>query len=73
MPENKDKYNRIIAKCFVSDIDLGKWMVQNGWALAYRYFSNEYVEVEEIAKNNKLGVWNSKFENPRQFRKNSKS
>ena len=44
-------------------------MVQNGWALAYRYYSKKYVEVENLAKENNIGLWVGEFENPWDFRK----
>ena len=33
-------------------------MVRNGWAIAYRRYSKDYVDDENYAKENKLGKWN---------------
>ena len=41
-----DKYKRLIATCFVKDININKWLVKEGWALAYRKYSKEYVAAE---------------------------
>ncbi len=40
----RDRYDRIIARCSVAGEDLEKWMVANGWALAYRRYSLDYVD-----------------------------
>ena len=66
-----DRYKRFVAKCFVKNINLNKYMVQNGWAVAYRYYSDDFIKNEEIAKKNKAGIWQGKFEEPYLFRKNN--
>ena len=52
--KNKDRYNRYIGVCFLKEEDLNKWMVQNGYAVAYKRYSKDYVLDEEFAKKNKL-------------------
>ena len=47
-------------------------MVHNGWAIAYRYYSKDYIEEEEVAQKNKVGIWKGKFLEPYQFRKINK-
>ena len=47
-------------------------MVQNGWAIAYRYYSKDYIEEEEEAKRDKIGIWIGDFEEPYLFRKKNK-
>mgnify|MGYP001283063578 CR=1 FL=1 len=64
-----DKYNRYIAICYSKKLNINKIMVKTGWAIAYRYYSNDYVIDENYAIKNKLGIWNSKFEEPYLFRK----
>ena len=48
-------------------------MVQNGWAIAYRYYSSDYINDENIAKNNIAGIWQGKFQDPYLFRKQQKN
>jgi hypothetical protein len=36
-------------------------MVFDGWALAYRKFSNDYVDQENRAKAERKGAWRGKF------------
>jgi len=67
--KNKDRYNRFIGVCFVDQKDLNKWMVSNGFAIAYRRYSKDYILDEEFAKKNKLGLWSGTFLNPEKWRK----
>ncbi len=39
-----------LARCTVAGEDLGKWLVANGWALAYRRYSLDYVHEESGAR-----------------------
>ena len=67
-----DIYNRYVATCSVNKIDINKMMVKKGWAIAYRYYSKDYIKEEEYANKNKLGIWKGKFEEPYLFRKKKK-
>ena len=64
-----DRYKRYIGVCFLDDIDLNKWMVRNGYAVAYRKYSNDYIEDENYAKKNKIGLWSGNFIHPEKWRK----
>ena len=68
-----DRYKRFVAKCIVNNINLNQYMVQNGWAIAYRYYSNDFINDEEIAEKNKAGIWQGKFQNPYLYRKQQKN
>ena len=68
----KDKYNRFIAVCYKNNQDINSEMVINGWAIAYRYYSLDYVKEEIIAKSKKVGVWIGEFEEPYLYRKKNK-
>ncbi len=65
----KDKYKRYIATCLKGKTNLNQWMVRNGFAIAYRRYSEKYVPDEDFAKENKLGLWQGKFMNPEKWRK----
>ena len=67
--KNKDRYNRSIGVCFVDQKNLNKWMVKNGYAVAYRRYSKDYILDEEFAKKNKLGLWSGTFLKPERWRK----
>ena len=68
-----DQYNRYIGVCFVNNLNMNKYMVINGWAIAYRYYSKDYIEVENIAKRKKVGIWQGSFQEPYLFRKKQKN
>ena len=65
----RDRYKRIIAECYAGDKDLAKHMVEQGWALAYRRYSNKYVQEENEAKQKKLGLFQGSFTPPWTFRR----
>ena len=47
---SKDRYKRYLAKCFKDKINLNRWMVRNGYAVAYRRYSKEYISDEDFAR-----------------------
>ena len=67
--KNKDRYNRFIGVCFVGQEDLNRWMVRNGYAIAYRHYSKDYILDEEYAKKKKIGLWSGTFLEPEKWRK----
>ena len=67
--EGKDIYKRILAECFVNEKSLSKFLVRNGYAFAYRKYSKKFIQDEEVARKNKLGLWSMKFDYPWEFRK----
>jgi len=67
--KNKDRYNRFIGVCFTGQENLNRWMVRNGYAIAYRRYSKNYIPDEEFAKSNKLGLWSGIFLKPEKWRK----
>jgi endonuclease YncB( thermonuclease family) len=69
-PRGRDRYRRIIAVCFRGDEDLNRWMVANGWAVAYRRFSRDYVAAEQGARRAKVGIWSGTFVMPWDWRAN---
>jgi endonuclease YncB( thermonuclease family) len=64
-----DRYKRYLGVCFIGEINLNKWLVRNGYALAYRRYSTDYIEDENYAKNNRIGLWSGSFIHPEKWRK----
>ena len=64
-----DRYKRYIGVCYIGIVNLNKWMVRNGYATAYRRYSKDYIEDENYAKKNKLGLWSGNFIYPEKWRK----
>ena len=67
--EGEDAYKRTLAECFIKGESLSTFLVRRGYAFAYRKYSKKFIEDEEFAKENKLGMWSMKFEYPWDFRK----
>ena len=73
LPEYLDRYKRVIAECFVNGESLSSYMVKSGFAFDYVKYSNGKFENDQnFAKENKLGLWNSKFDYPWVWRKLNK-
>jgi endonuclease YncB( thermonuclease family) len=64
-----DRYKRYIGICFSGGNNLNQWMVRNGYAVAYRRYSKDYIEDENYAKKNKIGLWEGNFIHPEKWRK----
>ena len=69
--EGKDFYGRVLGECFVNGESLSSYLVREGFAFAYRKYSNKYIEDEEYAKFNKLGMWSMEFQYPWDYRSNN--
>ena len=67
-----DRYKRIVAVCYYNTQNLNKLMVRNGWAIAYRRYSKDYINDENYAKKNQLGIWNGDFLEPSKWRKENR-
>ena len=63
-----DRYDRDVAVCRAGQTDLNTVMVNNGWAIAYRHHSLNYVRAEKQARQKRKGIWRGKFENPQDWR-----
>jgi endonuclease YncB( thermonuclease family) len=63
-----DRCGRIVAVCYLGSEDLNAWMVTQGWAVAYRHYSKDYVPQEEAAHAAKLGIWAGPFTMPWEWR-----
>jgi endonuclease YncB( thermonuclease family) len=65
----RDRYRRIVARCKAGETDINAAMVRQGWAIAYRKHSRNYVGEESEAKAAKRGIWQGRFEVPENYRK----
>lgn len=64
-----DAFGRTIGTCSAGGQDLNAWLVANGWALAYRQFSEDYVGEEEQARSNGRGIHRGLFIDPWDWRR----
>ena len=67
-PRDIDRYRRIVAVCFKGTEDLDRWMVANGWAVAYRRYSVDDVADEEAARQGHINIWSGDFDMPWDWR-----
>ena len=67
--KDKDRYQRLVAECFIGKESLSRFMVREGYAVAYTQYSKDFIEDEKYAKENKLGIWSMNFQTPSEYRK----
>ena len=69
-PRDRDRrYRRVVAVCHAGEVDLGRQLVRDGLALAYRRYSREYVAVEDAARAARAGAWAGTFTAPWLYRR----
>ncbi len=80
VPIEKDRYGRTVAEVYVQDrkdsaINLNMQMLRDGYAWLYGQYvdncptKNEFVLAEELAREERLGVWNGSHQPPWEWRK----
>ncbi len=67
--EKKDYWGRWVGVCTADGEDVGELMVRHGWAVAYRKYSKKYIDDEEFARKNRLGIWSKEFIPPYKWRR----
>jgi endonuclease YncB( thermonuclease family) len=72
-PVGKDTHQRTLARCFIGNTDVNREMVNNGFAVAYRHYSLDYVGAEENAKAAKRGLWAGTFQMPSDYRQSGRA
>ena len=76
----KDRYGRILGICYFGVyyhddplLEINGTMVYMGRAIAYTRYSKRYLELENLAKKDKAGIWRYGFkETPEQWRRKNK-
>jgi endonuclease YncB( thermonuclease family) len=66
--EGDGGYGRTLAVCRVNGLDVGRRMVEEGMAFAFRKYSLDYVADEDAARAAGVGVWQAKTETPWEYR-----
>ena len=69
---DRDRYRRVVAKCSVDGVDIGEWMVSQGWGVAYYLYSYDYSRAEQRAKSARRGMWAVEFEKPWEWRRKAR-
>lgn len=71
-PRDTDEYGRSVSVCKNGNTDINAEMVRAGLALAYRRYSNAYVDEENEARSAKRGLWAGEFTAPWDYRRESR-
>jgi hypothetical protein len=50
--------------CYVGGEDLDRWMVEQGWAVAFRKYSLDYMDAESDAREARRSIWQGEFDPP---------
>ncbi|MCH7541130.1 MAG: thermonuclease family protein [Proteobacteria bacterium] len=70
-----DRNGQIVAVCYLvvsmcsMRENLNAWLVSEGWALAYRRYSVDYIDEEEAARSARRGIWRGEFVPPWEWRR----
>ncbi|EDM71428.1 succinoglycan biosynthesis protein [Roseobacter sp. AzwK-3b] len=64
-----DRYDRAIAVCTQDNQDLNRWLVSEGWAVAYRRYSRDYIGAEDQARRAGYNIWAGQFVMPWEWRR----
>lgn len=67
-----DRYGRAIARCRQGDTDINAWLVEEGLALAYRRYSQDYAPQEARAQAAGRGLWQGPFIEPWAWRQGTR-
>ncbi|GLC71598.1 hypothetical protein PLESTF_001139500 [Pleodorina starrii] len=74
--KNTDMYGRSVSVCAIKGLtgteELNSWLVSNGYAVAYRQYSKDYIPLEDAAHAANKGIWAGQFQVPSEWRKANK-
>ena len=70
--DTRDRYKRLIAVCYVGSFDINEQMVADGWAMAYRKYSQDYVRTENFARARRKKMWRTEFVPPWEWRRGNR-
>jgi endonuclease YncB( thermonuclease family) len=67
--KDTDSYGRTVARCTAGNIDLAEELARAGLALAYRQYSDDYIDEEVEARAARRGAWAGEFDAPWDWRR----
>lgn len=68
-PKSTDSSGSKVAVCWLDNVNLNIWMVSQGWAIADRSGSANYMPWENEARKAKRGLWAGTFTEPSEWRR----
>ena len=55
------EFGNVDATCFAGEVlNLNAWMVRNGWATAQNQSNPELLQLETLARQERMGIWNKR-------------
>jgi endonuclease YncB( thermonuclease family) len=63
-----DVYKRLLAICYVGDVNINRQLVEEGHAVAFLKYDTVYLPQEKEAQRKGLGVWQGEFQRPGEYR-----
>lgn len=61
-------WDRVVAICSLNEVDLGAWLVREGWAVDDDRYEPDYHLEEQHARESKSGAWRGSFKHPMTWR-----
>lgn len=65
----RDRFDRMLARCWLGETDIGGWLVSEGLAVAYTRYSWRYAADELTARWHRRGIWGGSFVTPEDWRR----
>lgn len=66
----RDRHGRAVVRCEIEGRSINAWMVEHGWALDYRRYSQGHYQAEQdSARSSRRGLWSSQFQHPEAWRR----
>ncbi|PPT92781.1 succinoglycan biosynthesis protein [Xanthomonas arboricola pv. arracaciae] len=72
LPKDTDRYGRVVAECFVQGKSVNRWMVNSGWAVAYRQYATTFITEEVDARQHQRNLWQGPFQMPEDYRRSKR-
>jgi len=70
-PTSTEITHPTVAECWLNNINLNIWIVAQGWAIASREGSTDYVPWEDDARQAQRGIWAATFTQPSEWQNRS--
>jgi endonuclease YncB( thermonuclease family) len=67
--DETDRYKRLLATCYVGDMNINQTLVAEGHAVAFVKYDTVYLPQEQAAQKAKAGIWQGEFQRPAEYRK----
>ena len=60
----RDTHDRVLGECWVGDVEINHWLVEQGWAVSF----GGYGMAEWEARTARRGLWAGEFDRPKDWR-----